>query len=90
MAGTCIKCAAKLKKNQTLCEACRKKAIEHSRGEKKILLNEALMYAKFHRQSSTKESVVAALAALCDVDMLNAIKFRTSNVDFSLEKSGLL
>jgi hypothetical protein len=38
------------------------------------VLNEVLMYASFHRGSSTKDSVIAALAGSCDTEALKKAK----------------
>ena len=72
MAGfTCTSCGGKAKKNQQTCDACKTKLIEIKRKEKKTIVNEVLMYANFHRGTSTKESVIAALVGCCEVDALN-------------------
>ena len=62
MAGsTCKDCGGKARKNHNLCMTCEKKSNEDHQGRKNIV-NEILMYADFHRESSTSDSIVAALA----------------------------
>lgn len=65
MAGpTCSGCGSKAKKNQTLCDVCKKKVSDAQQGTQKEVCNEVLMYANHHRQTSTKDCVVAALVAM--------------------------
>lgn len=75
MAGpTCVSCGAKTKKNQPQCDGCRKKVVDTQQGEQKEICNEILMYANYHRGSSTKECVINALATTSDVDSLKEAK----------------
>jgi hypothetical protein len=75
MAGkTCTQCSKKSKNNSDICDPCLKKNLEAMQNEKKTLVNEVLMYVNFHRGSSTKDSVVAALVGCCDDVALNTAR----------------
>lgn len=67
-------CGNKAKKNNSLCDTCKQKVTDAQNGVQKEICDEILMYASFHRNTSAKDCIVAALNATCDADCLKVSK----------------